>query len=495
MQTILPIPRTKNFAVPLLPATGSQIVTIYTPDSDWGGLNISHYHGLIKTLDARCEVTSLAITPFPEYPELPTQQEKYTIARDSVWKGARIHLEVLIKVGSGDWHSLVTASLQNQESLPYYKIPLLGYLTDGLAFAVAKNTALGARIVNGGYGLLSGNDKVLIYGDVHEEGTLITETSNTIVYCGSGGTNPVPNPTPTPTPNPVPTPNPTPTPTPTPNPMPTPNPTPEPVPEPIEYFASLNGYSGAQSPLREIIETVPQGYWLSRARLLVEPVDGGAIDSAISIGTLNNPGLIVNAIDPNQFQDLRFTFEQSKSPTAGTDLYLTQVFSEITGENSGSVLAYLYFTPIGQAVKPDPWGSLVYPVPDYSGYLDEENWDVLDVYSEWTPYSQPYDNYGRLQNGWILTRVFLDLSQATYNGNPEDINGAIQIDYGLESSPGMFAKTGELVSRLGVDSSKAVNWKSARNETGVWYSLSFGSLPAGKTLLGGKIGYQYKRPA
>lgn len=469
MKTVLSIPRSINISTPFTSQSGGAILPVYSPNPDWRGLNIDFYHGLIKTLDARCEVKSLPLSPFPTYPEIPTQQEKYTIARDSTWANARIHLDLLLKIGTADWEPLVTVSLQNQESLPYYKIPLLAYLTDGLAFAVAQDAQLGARIVDAGWGLLQSGDRVLIYGEVHEEASLITEVSTVIAPWPAPSPTPTPGPAPAPTPSPTPGPAPAPTPSPTPGPAPAP--TPSPTPEPLQYFAVLSAYGGSQSPLSEFVEQVPDGFWLSRVRVVVEPQTAGSIiGAAFSVGTDDQPSLLAGGIDPNQAQDLRFEFSRAESPAVGTDILGTLVFSEITAELAGTIGVYLLFTPIElTTASPDPWGPLQYPpvtLPADPPYGSNDLLPLDQSISLWTPPRTVLQT--SLYPGNRLVELYVDLRDSVITGDPEVFEGTIDCRVGTPDQPSLFLNWGDLRLVPGSLSEKKLNWLALTQTGVVW---------------------------
>ena len=95
-------------------------------------------------------------------------------------------------------------------------------------------------------------------------------------------------------------------------------------------------------------------------------------------------------------------------------------------------------------------GLLVYPVPDYSGYVDWDSIDSFTITAAETPFIMPSSNYGGLDSAWVLTEVFLDLSSASFNGDPSLIDGLIELTFGIPSDPEFFVRRNDLPCKLGV---------------------------------------------
>lgn len=150
------------------------IKSVYAPINDWGLTDVAIFHGLIKMMSAQVSISSLPVTEVPALPEFPTADQKFTIARDSTWGQPRFDLQIYLRVAGGAWQPWATCSLQNHAGVPYYSIPLLAYLTDGLALGVAQDTEIGAAIKDAGYGAPTANDKCTIFYEVHEEAILNT---------------------------------------------------------------------------------------------------------------------------------------------------------------------------------------------------------------------------------------------------------------------------------------------------------------------------------
>lgn len=148
---------------------GTSPTLVYTPGEGWD-VPVSHYYGLVKSLTARVRIRSLpAIVPPTPSDDFPSRESRYLLARDISWKSARAHLDLLLRVPGSDWQEVVTCSIQNHESIPYYTVDLLKYLSDNVAYGLGFGVELGAKLVDVGYGLPGAEDKVLITAEVHEE--------------------------------------------------------------------------------------------------------------------------------------------------------------------------------------------------------------------------------------------------------------------------------------------------------------------------------------
>jgi hypothetical protein len=125
------------------------------------------FYGFVTSLRCTVDIKSIPEAPIPDVEPTATRAEKLTAVRDMEWLSARKELEILMKVSGSGWLPIAAISLLNR--VPHYMINLLPYFTDNVSFDMANDAVLGARIVDAGYGLLSGNDHVTIFGSVREE--------------------------------------------------------------------------------------------------------------------------------------------------------------------------------------------------------------------------------------------------------------------------------------------------------------------------------------
>lgn len=154
-------------------ATGGNLVTVYAPGytSPWDLSNTQRYYGFIKSLRAKIDINSLAEAQIPDVDLTTSRTERMTAVRDMEWGAARMELELLMKTARVPWTAIAKVSLLRRD--PYYHVNLLNYFGDGLTFEVGNDTTIGARIINAGYGLLSGTDEVVIFGCCQEEASAL----------------------------------------------------------------------------------------------------------------------------------------------------------------------------------------------------------------------------------------------------------------------------------------------------------------------------------
>ncbi|MGD1849296.1 MAG: hypothetical protein ACFCBU_01370 [Cyanophyceae cyanobacterium] len=165
MPVVNTITKIHNIVQRLSPTTEPQL--IYTP-IPWEN-SYTNVRGLLKTLLARSEVKSLETVTIPDFEQPPSQADRYLKVRDLTWTQPRYQLDICMRKEDGPWFEFVSVSIQNHQSLPYMNQALLEYMSDGLAFAMAEETAIGAKFKDVGYGLPDTSDVITVFGEVHEE--------------------------------------------------------------------------------------------------------------------------------------------------------------------------------------------------------------------------------------------------------------------------------------------------------------------------------------
>lgn len=145
--------RTFTAQCKLTAASGTNIVTLID-DS-----NVGHY---LQSLRLKIACPSLAAADIPNLePEL-TRAERIKIVRDLEWLSPRREIEILQRVGTGEYLVLGRVSCLNRP--PFYSINLLQFLTDNADYPIGAGTALAFRVKNSGHGLLSGADELIVFG-------------------------------------------------------------------------------------------------------------------------------------------------------------------------------------------------------------------------------------------------------------------------------------------------------------------------------------------
>lgn len=137
----------------LVPSSGSNEFDIFKPEGE-----AAYY---IQSLRLKIACPSLPLAEIPNLePEL-TRAERIKIIRDLEWGAPRKELTIYQKQGV-DAVEIARVSCLNRT--PYYSINLLQFLTDNADLTVGFDTSLTCRVQDVGYGLLSGDDELIIHG-------------------------------------------------------------------------------------------------------------------------------------------------------------------------------------------------------------------------------------------------------------------------------------------------------------------------------------------
>ena len=144
------------------------------------------YYGFITDLRVKIDITSLAESQLPELPLGSSNTQKSTAIRDMEYGSQRYELQMLMRTSSQEWLPLFNFSVLNRR--PFYITDMMTYLTTQPAFAMASDAQLAVKVIDVGYGVLSGSDKLIIYGSAREEvtslpseGSLITQGQHSSV--------------------------------------------------------------------------------------------------------------------------------------------------------------------------------------------------------------------------------------------------------------------------------------------------------------------------
>ena len=172
--SISSVNRAKTIAVPLNAGSGDQIITVY----EGSGLTIGSelvpahtivsYNVFIKNLKAFAEINSLPEIALPEFELTDSETTKLYKTLNVEWRSARKQLNLFIAADS-DWRKVGSVSLLNPSGYPFRIYNLLDLFTDNLFFELGENGKIGVQIEEVGYGLLFGNDSVIIHGSYVEE--------------------------------------------------------------------------------------------------------------------------------------------------------------------------------------------------------------------------------------------------------------------------------------------------------------------------------------
>ncbi|MEH1895622.1 MAG: hypothetical protein V7K94_10050 [Nostoc sp.] len=166
----------QKIAVTLDQTSGNSVVPIfnYVPYTKSGYRLINEYLE-IENLLAVSWIYSLATVPFPVF-ELEDSESKQLLAAINLeWNSPRIQMDVALNINNADWQRIAAYSLLNPSPYPYREYTLGNH-------PLGDNAMLGLQIRDVGYGLLSGQDKVIAFADLTRHITIekLVDTSSKI---------------------------------------------------------------------------------------------------------------------------------------------------------------------------------------------------------------------------------------------------------------------------------------------------------------------------
>lgn len=173
----------KTIQLSLVQENGSNVIKL-TDNSLPSNFNITNNiisrNKFIKNLKAYVSIKSLPEAELPNFLIEDSETEKLNKVLDVEWGAQRKQLNLLIrKDNNSDWMPIGETSLLNPTGYPYRIYNLLDIVTDNLAFELSDTASLGVQIEDVGYGLLTTDDKVNIYGSYIEE-FVINDSMNPI---------------------------------------------------------------------------------------------------------------------------------------------------------------------------------------------------------------------------------------------------------------------------------------------------------------------------
>jgi hypothetical protein len=165
-----------------MPIANNGIITIYRLGevSPYDRVNSLRFYGFIISLRLLVDIDSLSETQLPDLDVATSRTDRLMLLRDNEWKSPRKQLELLLRNSRTPWTRIASVSLLNR--VPFYHVDLMPYLCNGVAFEIANNSILAARIIDVGYGLLQGADQVTFYGATKEEITTLPTDSPEISF-------------------------------------------------------------------------------------------------------------------------------------------------------------------------------------------------------------------------------------------------------------------------------------------------------------------------
>lgn len=150
-------------------STGTQVIDVYQP----GWLNSldvvsnAKYSGFITSLRLTIDITSINLMSVVESDILASNETVASNNKETFDYNAKKCLSFYMKTANTPLIKIADAYLFNQR--PYYYLDLINYFTSAGTFDVAPDAIIACQVVDVGYGLLQGNDRVMLLGCVVEE--------------------------------------------------------------------------------------------------------------------------------------------------------------------------------------------------------------------------------------------------------------------------------------------------------------------------------------
>lgn len=122
----------------------------------------------IKNLKAYTSINSTSAVPIPDFKFEDSETEKLSKVIESEWASQRKQLD--IKISNDGIQSIISSvSLTKSNGYPFRIYNLLDLMTDNLAFEAGTTDSVIIQAVDVGYGLLTQQDIVNVYGSYVEE--------------------------------------------------------------------------------------------------------------------------------------------------------------------------------------------------------------------------------------------------------------------------------------------------------------------------------------
>lgn len=159
------------------------MVCIYEPGviTPWDYLQTVRFYGFITDLRLRVDIESIPEKPLPDLSVTQSRTERLSAMRDMEWKNERKEIGLFLETSGHPITKIASIALLNR--VPYYHVNLMPYFTDNAVINVANDARIHACIEDAGFGLLQGQDEVVVFGSVKEEVTTLPEDERRIEFC------------------------------------------------------------------------------------------------------------------------------------------------------------------------------------------------------------------------------------------------------------------------------------------------------------------------
>lgn len=171
--------RTQHILKRFTAGQGQDYTLIYEPSLVFENDSIdgNRFNGFLTELRVMVQLVSIEEGAIPNPALTASRTDKINLVYEYEWQSPRKVLGLYLGERNNPTKSLVgQVSLVRRD--PMYQKGLLKYLTESIAYSFAPNLQLYARIENAGYGFLSSNDVITIFGAAREEWVDVTSGLN-----------------------------------------------------------------------------------------------------------------------------------------------------------------------------------------------------------------------------------------------------------------------------------------------------------------------------
>lgn len=179
--------RNESFTLRLNSTSADRIITVWEArqsEADASYLREAEHviiNGFLKNFRIKSQLRSIPEITLPNLPIDQSRTERLNAIRNIEWTNPRKHLKLHFASTANDWHHVATVSLLNV--MPYRLINLMEYFTPNIALELGATGAVGVSVEDAGYGLLTGNDELVLYGSATTEVVVIPSEIRPIDGC------------------------------------------------------------------------------------------------------------------------------------------------------------------------------------------------------------------------------------------------------------------------------------------------------------------------
>ncbi|NEU77397.1 hypothetical protein PI95_034240 [Hassallia byssoidea VB512170] len=150
-------------------STGTSIIDVYQPGwlNSLDVVNNAKYSGFVTSLRLTIDISSIKQMSVVESDILASSETVVSNNKETFNYNAKKCLSFYMKTANTPLIKIADAYLFNQR--PYYYLDLINYFTSAGTFDVAPDAIIACQVVDVGYGLLQGNDRVMLLGCAVEE--------------------------------------------------------------------------------------------------------------------------------------------------------------------------------------------------------------------------------------------------------------------------------------------------------------------------------------